>query len=85
MTRPPGRPWAPSSSSKPCGTCHLPSDAGQPQMPRLAAQREDCRVHSMREFRDNKAQGRDTMMNGVLRGLSCRDIAELAHYFGQLR
>jgi len=68
-----------------CGTCHLPNYAGQQQMPRLAAQREDYLVHSMREFRDNKAQGRDTMMNGVLRGFSERDIADMAHYFAQLR
>lgn len=68
-----------------CGTCHLPNYAGQQQMPRLAAQREDYLVHSMREFRDNKAQGRDTMMNGVLRGFSDRDIADMAHYFAQLR
>jgi cytochrome c553 len=68
-----------------CGTCHLPSYAGQQQMPRLAAQREDYLVHSMREFRDNKAQGRDTMMNGVLRGFSDRDIADMSHYFAQLR
>jgi cytochrome c553 len=31
------------------------------------------------------AQGRDTMMNGVLRGFSDRDIADMAHYFAQLR
>lgn len=68
-----------------CGTCHLPSYAGQQQMPRLAGQREDYLVHTMREFRDNKAQGRDTQMNGVLRNYSERDIADLAHYFAQLR
>jgi len=68
-----------------CGTCHLHNYAGQQQMPRLAAQREDYLAHSMREFRDNKAQGRDTMMNGVLRGFSDRDIADMAHYFAQLR
>jgi cytochrome c553 len=67
-----------------CGTCHLPNYAGQQQMPRLAGQREDYLVQSMREFRDNKAQGRDTMMNGVLRGFSDRDIADMAHYFSQL-
>lgn len=68
-----------------CGTCHLPNYAGQQQMPRLATQREDYLVHAMREFRDNKAQGRDTMMNGVLRGFSDRDIADLGHYFAHLR
>jgi cytochrome c553 len=67
-----------------CGTCHLPSYAGQQQMPRLAGQRQDYLAQSMREFRDNKAQGRDTQMNGVLRGYSDRDIDDLAHYFAQL-
>lgn len=68
-----------------CGTCHLPNYAGQQQMPRLAGQRQDYLVQSMREFRDNKTQGRDTQMNGVLRGYSDRDITDLAHYFAQLR
>ena len=68
-----------------CGTCHLPSYSGQQQMPRLAGQRQDYLAQSMREFRDNKTQGRDTQMNGVLRGYSDRDIDDLAHYFAQLR
>ena len=68
-----------------CGTCHLPTYAGQQQMPRLAGQRRDYLAQSMREFRDNKAQGRDTQMNGLLRGYSDRDIEDLAHYFAQLR
>lgn len=68
-----------------CGTCHLPNYSGQQQMPRLAGQREAYLSHSMKGFRDNQAQGRDTMMNGVLRGLSDTDLADLAHYFAQLR
>jgi cytochrome c553 len=68
-----------------CGTCHLPSYAGQQQMPRLAGQRSDYLAQSMREFRDNRTQGRDTQMNGVLRGYSDRDIDDLAHFFAQLR
>lgn len=68
-----------------CGTCHLPNYAGQQQMPRLAGQREEYLSHSMKRFRDNQAEGRDTMMNGVLRGLSDAAVADLAHYFSQLR
>ncbi len=68
-----------------CGTCHLPTYAGQQQMPRLAGQRGDYLAQSMREFRDNRTQGRDTQMNGVLRGYSDRDIDDLAHFFSQLR
>jgi|GEM_PF-356969 len=68
-----------------CGTCHLPNYAGQQQMPRLAGQREDYLSHSMKRFRDNQAEGRDTMMNGVLRGFSDAAVADLAHYFSLLR
>lgn len=68
-----------------CGTCHLPSYAGRQQMPRLAGQREDYLLHSMREYRDNKRAGTDTSMNGVLYGVSDDDLAALAHYLAQLR
>jgi cytochrome c553 len=68
-----------------CGTCHLPNYSGQQQMPRLAGQREEYLSHSMKRFRDNQAEGRDTMMNGVLRGFSDSAVADLAHYFSQLR
>jgi cytochrome c553 len=68
-----------------CGTCHLPNFAGQQQMPRLAGQAEAYLSHSMKRFRDNQAEGRDTMMNGVLRGLGDGAVADLAHYFSQLR
>lgn len=67
-----------------CGTCHLPDYSGQQQIPRLASQREDYLALSMRQFRDNQALGRDTQMNGIMRGFGDRDIADLAHYFAQL-
>ncbi|MCE2909314.1 MAG: cytochrome c4 [Burkholderiaceae bacterium] len=34
-----------------CGTCHLPSYAGQPQMPRLAGQRQDYLAHCFAQLR----------------------------------
>lgn len=68
-----------------CGTCHLPNYAGQQQMPRLAGQRADYLTLTMRQFRDNRAEGRDTQMNGVMRGYSDRDIGDMADYFAQLR
>lgn len=63
-----------------CASCHLSSYEGREQMPRLAGQREDYLVHSMREFRDGKATGRDTMMASVLYGVSDQNIQDLAHY-----
>lgn len=68
-----------------CGSCHLPDYKGREQMPRLAGQREDFLLHSMRELRDGKATGRDTIMAASLRGLTDEDLKDLAHYFAQMR
>jgi cytochrome c553 len=64
-----------------CGNCHLPSYVGQEQMPRLAAQREDFLYSNMKQFRDGKATGRDTIMMSILRGMSDGQLGDLAHYF----
>jgi cytochrome c553 len=63
-----------------CASCHLPSFAGQEQMPRLAKQRVDYLIHSLKEFRDNKRSGADTLMSNVVIGASDDDLAALAHY-----
>ena len=63
-----------------CASCHLPNLAGQQQMPRLAKQRVDYLIHSMKEFRDNKRSGADTLMSNAVAGLSDADLTALAHY-----
>jgi cytochrome c553 len=63
-----------------CGSCHLPDLSGQQQMPRLAKQRVDYLIHSLKEYRDNTRSGSDTLMNNVVAGLSDADLAALAHY-----
>ena len=63
-----------------CASCHLPSFAGQEQMPRLAKQRIDYLIHSLKEFRDNTRSGADTLMSNVVIGVSDDDLAALAHY-----
>jgi cytochrome c553 len=63
-----------------CVSCHLPSLAGQEQMPRLAKQRVDYLIHSLKEFRDNTRTGADTLMSNVVIGASNDDLAALAHY-----
>ncbi|MCX7892282.1 MAG: cytochrome c4 [Burkholderiales bacterium] len=64
-----------------CGTCHLPDYRGRDQIPRLAGQREDYLLASLRLFRSGVAPGRDTIMSASLVGLSDADLADLAHYF----
>ena len=68
-----------------CASCHLPGYAGREQMPRLAGQREDYLLHSMRQFLDGSASGRDTIMAASLRGMSDEDLRDLAHYLSQIR
>jgi cytochrome c553 len=68
-----------------CATCHAQNYAGREQMPRLAGQREDYLLHSMKQFRDNERTGTDTTMQGVLYGLSDADLSAMAHYLAQLR
>jgi cytochrome c553 len=67
-----------------CQSCHLPSLAGQNQMPRLAKQRIDYLIHSMKSFRDNTRSGADTLMSNVVAGSSDADVAALAHYAASL-
>ncbi|MCX7274602.1 MAG: c-type cytochrome [Burkholderiales bacterium] len=67
-----------------CGTCHLPDYVGREQMPRLAGQREDYLLHSMRQFVSNQAVGRDTLMNAALHGISDAELQSIAHYLSRL-
>lgn len=68
-----------------CGTCHLPNYVGRDQMPRIAGQREDYLLYSMRQFRSNQAVGRDTIMAASLYGMSDDDLKAIAHYLSQLK
>ena len=68
-----------------CGTCHLPSYAGQQQVPRLAGQDEAYLVLAMKQFRDHPGPGRDTIMAATLRGLKDRDLEQLAHHLAHAR
>ena len=68
-----------------CNTCHLPSYAGQQQVPRLAAQDETYLVQSMKQFRDNPGPGRDTIMAATLRGLGDGELAQLAHFLAHFK
>lgn len=68
-----------------CGTCHLPDYSGRQQIPRLAGQREDFLVYSMKQFRDHPGPGRDTIMSASLYGLKDRDLTDLAHYLAHFK
>jgi len=67
-----------------CSSCHLPSLAGQEQMPRLARQRIDYLVDTLKSYRDNPRPGADTAMSAAIAGASDADITALAHYAASL-
>jgi cytochrome c553 len=63
-----------------CASCHLPSLAGQDQMPRLAKQRIDYLVPTLKSYRDAPRPGADTAMSAAIAGATDDDLAALAHY-----
>jgi cytochrome c553 len=73
------------ATQKRCASCHLPTFAGQEQMPRLAPQRIDYLTKTLAAYRDGGRSGIDTSMNDVMYRASDQDIRALAHYLGSLR
>ena len=67
-----------------CSSCHLPSLAGQEQMPRLARQRLDYLIETLKSYRDSPRPGADTAMSAAIAGATDADIAALAHYAASL-
>jgi cytochrome c553 len=63
-----------------CRSCHLPTLAGQEQVPRLAKQRIDYLIQALKEFRDTTRPGGDTAMSANLAGASDDDLVALGHY-----
>jgi cytochrome c553 len=67
-----------------CGSCHMPNLSGSEQVPRLAKQRVDYLIVSLKEFRDTTRAGGDTAMSANLAGTSDADLVALAHYCASL-
>ena len=67
-----------------CSSCHLPSLAGQEQMPRVARQRIDYLIETLKSYRDSPRPGADTAMSAAIAGATDADITALAHYAASL-
>jgi cytochrome c553 len=72
------------SASRRCDACHMPGLVGKDQIPRLAKQRIDYLLQSLKEFRDTTRAGGDTAMSANLAGASDTDLVALAHYCASL-
>jgi len=66
-----------------CNFCHAPNFAGQDQVPRIAGQREDYLVKTLREYKSNARHGYDPAMASVVEPLQDQDFADLAYYLSR--
>jgi cytochrome c553 len=86
--RPPGEAADPARSQRAqalidqnrCNFCHTRNFAGEQNVPRLAGQREDYLVKTLREYKSNTRRGYDASMADVLYPISDEQILDLAHF-----
>jgi len=68
-----------------CNICHRPNFSGEENAPRLAGQREDYLLKSLRGYKDNTRRGYDTQMADVVEPLGDADFTELAAFLTRAR
>ena len=78
-----GDPAAGKAKAAACAGCHgAKGISGNPLWPNLAGQKEAYIVKQMKAFRDGKRE--DPMMAPMAKGLSDKDIANIAAYYASL-
>ena len=68
-----------------CDVCYNPDLAGRDNVPRIAGQREDFLVKTLREYKANTRPGYDASMGDVVQRISDAEIADLAFFAAQQR
>ena len=68
-----------------CNFCHTPNFAGQQNVPRIAAQREDYLVKALRGYKDNSRHGYDGSMADVMAPITDPQILDLAYYMARMK
>ena len=63
-----------------CGFCHAADLSGNDSIPRLAAQREDYLLKSLREYKAGTCNEYQPIMAEVIQPLGDADLVELAYY-----
>jgi cytochrome c553 len=66
-----------------CNICHGANFAGQDNVPRLAAQREDYLVKTLRDYKARMRIGYDAAMAEVLQPVAEDDFADLAYFIAR--
>jgi cytochrome c553 len=68
-----------------CNICHLADFSGQENVPRLADQREDYLLKTLRDYKSGARHGYDATMAEVLQPISDAQLVDLAYYLSHLR
>jgi len=68
-----------------CNVCHRPDFSGQDNVPRLAAQREDYLLKTLRDYKSGARHGYDATMAEVLQPIGDAQFVEFAYYLAHMR
>ena len=68
-----------------CGSCHLPSYAGQNHIPRVAGLQFDYLLAQLRGFKNGQRQDIDGSMASAAQPLSDKDMTDIAGYLASLK
>lgn len=68
-----------------CNFCHAANYAGNDSVPRLAAQREDYLLKSLREYKAGTRNEYQPIMAEVLHPLTDQDFVELSYYLAHFK
>jgi len=68
-----------------CNFCHNRDYSGEQSVPRLAGQREDYLVKSLREYKNNTRRAYDASMADVLYPITDEQILDLAYFLARIR
>jgi cytochrome c553 len=68
-----------------CNTCHNLDLSGKDNVPRVAGQREDYLLKTLREYKSNTRHGYDATMAEVLAPITDAQIVELAYTIARFR
>lgn len=66
-----------------CNICHGSNYAGGDNVPRIAAQREDYLLHTLREYKANTRRGYDAAMSDVLHAVDDKQLVDLAYFLAR--
>ena len=68
-----------------CYVCHRPDFSGRDNVPRLADQREDYLLKTLRDYKSGARRGYDASMAEVLQPIDDAQLVEFAYYLTHLR